>query len=133
MRLLGAWLAGAILQIEPTVRAAPVCLACSAEDADFLVRGFLDQFHSAGVLTEKLKMACFWNERIRRFEGDQGDSLDIVPVVKQYREIFDVEGSLLIVVSSIISTARVLQASLATLLHDRRRPAAAIVAAPVML
>lgn len=133
MRVLGERLANSIVKLEPMVLTSSVCVVCTAEDADFLARGVLDQFQAAGVSAEKLKLVCFWNERIRRFEGDKGDSFDIAPVVKQYRENVDVEGSILVMVSSIVATARVLQTNLASVLKDKSAPAATIVAAPVML
>lgn len=115
-----------------SVGVAPVCVACTVEDADFLARGLLEELEHSGFDGEQLKLVCFWNERVKRFNGAGRDSFDIAPIVKEYREDVDIRGSILIVVKSIISGACVVKTNLATLI-DTVLPKRVFVVAPVML
>ena len=69
---------------------------------------------------------------MRRFNGDDHDSFDVAPIVKQYREEVDISNAVIVVVKSIISGACVVKTNLATLI-DQVLPQRVIVAAPVML
>lgn len=129
---LGRRLAQEILEKFLKVNEAPICVACTAEDADFLAKGLLEELEQGGYDGSKLKLVCFWNERVRRFNGAEVDSFDIAPIVKEYREDIDIRASILIIVKSIISGACVVKTNLATLI-DNITPMRVIVAAPVML
>ena len=114
------------------VKDAAICIVCTVEDADFLAKGLLETLAVAGVDASRLKLVCFWNERVRRFTGDDHDSFDIAPIIKQYREDFDLNDAVLVVVKSIISGSCVVKTNLAALI-DHVVPQRIIVAAPVML
>lgn len=133
MTSLGQRLAVGVAQLVPSIMQSTVfCIVCTVEDADFLARGLLEGLQAGGVEANRLKLVCFWNERVRRFTGDTYDSFNIAPIVKQYREEVDVRNAVLVVVKSIISGACVVKTNIATLI-DRSLPKHVIVAAPVML
>ena len=132
MRQLGRQLAEHVAKQIPTVTQNAVCIACTVEDADFLARGLLEGLEQKGVGSARMKLVCFWNERVRRFNGVDTNSFDVAPVVKEYREAVDIRDSVLIVVKSIISGACVVKTNLASLI-DEALPLRVIVAAPVML
>lgn len=108
-----------------------VCVVCTVEDADFLARGLMDGLAKVGVSSDRLKLACFWNERVRSFIGSDERAFDIAPVIKQYREATDLQDAVVVVVKSIISGACVVKTNLATLI-ETAVPSKVIVAAPVM-
>lgn len=132
MRQLGRQLAEHVAKQVPTVTQNAVCIACTVEDADFLARGLLEGLEQKGVSSARIKLVCFWNERVRRFNGIATNSFDMAPVVKEYREAVDIRDAVLIVVKSIISGACVVKTNLASLI-DEALPLRVIVAAPVML
>jgi len=110
----------------------PICVVCTVEDADFLARGLIEGIENAGVDAKRLKLICFWNERIRRFVGTERDLFDVAPVIKEYRELASLGTAVLVVVKSIISGACVVKTNLAMLI-DGVTPSRVVVAAPVML
>ncbi|KWI36367.1 hypothetical protein WM04_06945 [Burkholderia ubonensis] len=117
-------------QLKPS---APidVCVACTVEDADFLATGIVDGFRDAGLADDHLKVACFWNKRVKRFDNSDDDTFDVAPIVKEYREPMDVRRSIVVVVKSIISGACVVKTNLSSLIEDIE-PERVFVAAPVM-
>jgi hypothetical protein len=117
---------------QPSMLLASVCVACTAEDADFLARGMVEGFETAGVDQARIKLICFWNERVNAYRGLTTESYDIAPIIKQYREAIDLNSAVVVVVKSIISGACVVKTNLATLLEDAL-PQRVVVAAPVML
>lgn len=131
MVALGTRLAETITASFPPSPDLPICVVCTAEDADYLARGVLEGLEQAGVEPERLKLACFWNERIPAFDGGDRDAFDLAPVVKRYTEGIDATAAMLIVVKSIISSACVVKTNLAELV-DRSIPKDVIIAAPVM-
>jgi hypothetical protein len=132
MTSLGRQLAVEVVAKNPSIKRSTVCVACTVEDADYLARGLLDGLAETGVDSSHLRLVCFWNERVRRFNGDDHDSFDVAPIVKQYREEVDISNAVIVVVKSIISGACVVKTNLATLI-DQVLPQRVIVAAPVML
>lgn len=132
MHSLGQRIGTHALEIAPEARHHKVCVLCTVEDADFLARGIVEGLESAGLKHEQVRLACFWNERVRRFEGDSADSFDVAPIIKQYREQVDVHDAILILAKSIIRGTCVVRTNLAALLDDQV-PRQIIVAAPVML
>lgn len=132
MTRLGERMAKNVLSFKRAAPLGTVCVICTVEDADFLARGVVDGLLAEGLSKDRVKLVCFWNERIRRFDGDREDSFDVAPIIKEYREDVDVQHSLLIVVKSIISGSCVVRTNIATLI-DRNLPERVIVAAPVML
>ncbi|MDR3570628.1 MAG: hypothetical protein P4L81_00285 [Candidatus Pacebacteria bacterium] len=117
-------------QLVPT-KMLDVCVACTVEDADFLASGIVAGFRDAGLADDRLKLACFWNKRVKRFDGTEDDSFDVAPIVKEYREPMDVRHSVVVVVKSIISGACVVKTNLSSLIDDIE-PERVFVAAPVM-
>ena len=132
MTALGRHLAAEVVTRNPSIKQSTVCVACTVEDADYLARGLLEGLAETGVDSSQLKLVCFWNERVRRFNGDDHDSFDVAPIVKQYREEVDISNAVIVVVKSIISGACVVKTNLATLI-DHVLPQRIIVVAPVML
>ena len=132
MTMLGRNLAVEVGKRAPGLKDQAVCIACTVEDADFLATGLLVGFQDIGVDPSRLKLVCFWNERVSRFIGADQDSFDVAPIIKEYREVMDFQNMIVVVVKSIISGACVVKTNLATLL-DAELPHRVIVAAPVML
>ncbi len=132
MTALGRSLADGMLRQVPALRTLPVCVACTVEDADYLAKGILDGLEGGGVDPARLKLVCFWNERVRSFNGSAAKLFDVAPIVKSYREEVDLQQSIIVVVKSIISGACVVKTNL-TALIDRVVPERVLVAAPVML
>lgn len=132
MTSLGKQLAAHVVAENPSIMQSTVCVACTVEDADYLARGLLEGLAALGFDSSLLKLVCFWNERVRRFNGDDHDSFDVAPIIKQYREEVDFSNAVIVVVKSIISGACVVKTNLATLI-DQVLPKRVIVAAPVML
>ena len=108
-----------------------VCLVCTVEDADFLAKGMLEGMRVAGVSTERLKLVCFWNDRVRQFEGTNQAVFDVAPILKQYKEAIKAEHVTLVVVKSIISGACVVKTNIMAMIDDIA-PEKVLVAAPVM-
>lgn len=132
MRRLGEALAQVIARNYASACQGNVYVVCTVEDADFLARGLLDGLVGSGVPSSQVRFACFWNERLRKFKNADRETLDIAPIVKQYKEPIDVSSTLLIMVKSIISGACVVKTNLSALV-EHAMPRSVIVAAPVMV
>jgi hypothetical protein len=104
---------------------AKICLACTAEDADFLAVGIVGSLEAQGLSP---KLACFWNQRTTPFGVSD---IQVAPIIKKYREPFDSQTDILIVVKSIISGACVVKTNLKNLIQDIT-PQSIIIAAPVV-
>jgi hypothetical protein len=122
---LGRTLADRVLEsLEPKARIAVVC---TAEDADFLTRGFLE------VATQRLggpgrvALVCFWNDR-QRLQG----GFDIAPILRRYVEPLDAPLDALVVLKSIVSDGCTVKTNMQEVLATVR-PARVIVASPVIL
>ncbi len=125
MRELGVHLAGGILQKLGSQKIKGICVICTVEDADFLARGVIEELEKSG-LEAKVHMICLWNERIKKY------GVSISPVLKTYEEAFDRDGSIFIIVKSIISGACVVRTNLTRAISDAN-PQRVFVASPVML
>jgi hypothetical protein len=104
---------------------AKIYLACTAEDADFLAVGIVGSLEAQGLSP---KLACFWNQRTTPFGVSD---IQVAPIIKKYREPFDSQTDILIVVKSIISGACVVKTNLRNLIQDIT-PQSIIIAAPVI-
>jgi hypothetical protein len=102
-----------------------IYLACTAEDADFLAAGIIGSLESQGFNS---KLACFWNQRTTPFGVSD---IQVAPIIRRYREPFDSQTDILIVVKSIISGACVVKTNLRNLIQDIT-PKSIIIAAPVI-
>ncbi|KWB39592.1 hypothetical protein WL34_10875 [Burkholderia cepacia] len=132
MKSLGGELARAIVpKVKGPDVGSTICIACTVEDADYLAQGLIDGLVARGVGADKLRLFCFWNERLTRFDDEQSGSFDIAPIVKQYEEPVDLGKAVLVVIKSIISGACVVKTNLSRLI-DRAEPEKIFVAAPVM-
>ncbi len=99
-------------------------LVATAEDADFVAQGVLQELepHFASI-----GFACVWNEP-QSLYGLQ--SLDVAPILKQYKEPVG-RVDYLIIVKSIISRGSVVRANLQNLTHNLQ-PREILIAAPVI-
>jgi hypothetical protein len=116
---------GAAIATKIHATDAKIYLACTAEDADFLVLGILASLEVKGF---NPAIACFWNQRVNPF--DIAD-IQIAPIIRKYKEPIDKQVDLLIVVKSIISGACVVKTNLKNLIQDIEPQSISIVA-PVM-
>lgn len=108
------------------VRRRTVCVTMTVEDADYLGKGLLEPLERAGA---DVRIVCLWNERHAAFDVD---SLDIAPIVQEYRDELPTEVDYLIVLKSIISGACVVKTNLQHMLEDIDAKEIHVVA-PVML
>ena len=119
---LGQQLGSTINAIVPGSQSA--YLVSTAEDADFLSAGMLQQIETH---FKTVGFACFWNERTSLFGLP---SLAVAPVLKKYQEpVEDVDY--LIVVKSIISSGCVVKTNLQNLIQTLQ-PKQILIAAPVI-
>jgi hypothetical protein len=134
MQSLGLHLAASLFQVQSFLErtSLDICVACSVEDADFLASGFIDGLKARGIEDSRLKLVCFWNERIKSFVGESAETFDIAPIIKTYREVKDLSNSVLVIVKSIISGACIVKTNLSDLIDDST-PQQIFVLAPVML
>jgi hypothetical protein len=95
------------------------------QDADFLAVGIVGSLEAQGFSP---KLACFWNQRTTPFGVSD---IQVAPIIKKYREPFDSQTDILIVVKSIISGACVVKTNLRNLIQDIT-PQSIIIAAPVI-
>jgi hypothetical protein len=126
MRLLGhAFTDLQQLNLQSITR---LMLICTNEDADFLARGVIEALESKFDI--EVRLACFWNERLKRIGTDPGNVLDIAPSFRRYIEPGEVDAVL--IVKSIISSACVVRANLSALL-GAVQPKRILIFAPVVL
>lgn len=125
MRELGNRLGTAITPNLIAKSGGDICVVCTVEDADFLARGLIDALTEAGF-GPHVRLNCLWNKKVRV------RSISTSPVVKQYSESYDHNGTVFIIVKSIISGACVVKTNLTRALSEVE-PADIFVASPVML
>lgn len=104
---------------------ADICVVCTVEDADFLARGLIEKLEEAG-LEQSIHLICLWNDKIKE------EGVSISPVRKEYKEDFNKDNSIFIIVKSIISGACVVKTNL-TRAISASTPNQIFVASPVML
>ena len=100
------------------------CVASTAEDADFLSKGLIDNL--LGKVSD-VKLACFWNHHSTPVEGLPSTA----PIIKKFIESGAEKSDSLIVVKSIISGSCVVKTNL-TALIESMQPKTIFVVAPVI-
>lgn len=118
---LGKVLASEIDGISPE----EIMLVCASEDADWLAAGV-----ETGLGKGALKKAVYWNTRETVYADENGEKLEISPIVKAYEEPIE-NCRLLVVVKSIISSSCVVKTQL-TRLIGKINPERIAIMAPVM-
>lgn len=117
---------GKILTSEiEEMRPEEIMLVCASEDADWLAAGV-----ECGIGKGDLKKSVYWSTREIVYEDENGDKLEISPIVKAYEEPIE-NCRLLVVVKSIISTSCVVKTQL-TRLIGKINPERIAILAPVM-
>lgn len=104
---------------------ADICVVCTVEDADFLARGLIEKLEEVG-LEQSIHLICLWNDKIKE------EGVSISPIRKEYKEEFNKENSIFIIVKSIISGACVVKTNLTRAISSSN-PKQIFVASPVML
>lgn len=102
-----------------------IMLVCASEDADWLAKGV-----EAGFNRGKLPISVYWSTRLTIYESEEGEKVEISPIVKAYEEQID-KCRLLVIVKSIISSSCVVKTQL-TRLIDHVNPEIIAIMAPVM-
>lgn len=123
MTKLGCQLGNAMLNVIGT-SGQSAYLVATAEDADFLAQGVLQALEPR---LASVGFSCIWNERESLY-GLQ--SLDVAPILKQYKEPVG-KVDYLIVVKSIISDSCVVRTNLQNLIQTLQ-PREILIAAPVI-
>jgi len=118
---LGKILSSEIEDIHPE----EIMLVCASEDADWLAAGV-----ESGVGKGDLKKSVYWSTRETVYKDENGEKLEISPIVKAYEEPIE-NCKLLIVVKSIISSSCVVKTQL-TRLIGKINPERIAIMAPVM-
>ncbi len=117
---------GKILSSEiEYIRPEEIMLVCASEDADWLAAGV-----ESGIGKGNLKKSVYWNNREIIYDGEDGEKLEISPIVKAFEEPID-NCRILVVVKSIISSSCVVKTQL-TRLIGRINPEKIAILAPVM-
>ncbi len=107
---------------DPSARA---CLACTAEDADFLAKGMLSALEPE---LAEVVLTCLWNQRVSPFGIAE---LAVAPIIREYQEPPQGRVQYLIVAKSIISSGCVVRTNVLHLI-DRVQPDTIFIAAPVL-
>lgn len=118
---LGKVLASEIEEIS----SEEIMLVCASEDADWLAAGV-----EFGIGKGDLKKSVYWSTRETVFTSENGEKLEISPIVKAYEEPIG-NCKLLVVVRSIISSSCVVKTQL-TRLIGKVNPERIAIMAPVM-
>ncbi len=117
---------GRILALKVNdIVAEETMLVCASEDADWLAKGVEKGFGKG-----QLPVSIYWNTRNIVYQSDNGETIEISPIVKAYEEPI-AKCRLLIIVKSIISSSCVVKTQL-TRLVDRIHPEIISIMAPVM-
>lgn len=117
---------GKILACEiENIHSEEIMLVCASEDADWLAAGV-----ESGIGKGDLKKSVYWSTRETVYEGENGEKLEISPIVKAYEEPIE-NCRLLVVVKSIISSSCVVKTQL-TRLIGKINPERIAILAPVM-
>jgi uracil phosphoribosyltransferase len=101
-----------------------ICVACTVEDADFLVKGLIDSLNDHG---KEVVLVCFWNKRISFGDGVPSSA----PILKVYEDEGVDSTTELVVVKSIISGGCVVKTNLTSLIKSVD-PERIFVVAPVI-
>ncbi|OOE58782.1 hypothetical protein [Salinivibrio kushneri] len=125
LKVLGRQLAQSIVEKLGSVEPRDITLAVTAEDADYLARGFIEKYEQK--LGKKVFLACFWNDH--RIEDKSKKS--IAPVVNEYLQPGFESNHTLVVIKSIISGSCVVRSNILSL-YQRMSPDNIFIAAPVM-
>ena len=123
--MLGVELGRVLAQKAGDVLAEETMLVCASEDADWLAQGV-----ESGFGKGELPVSVYWNTRNTVYQSENGEKIEISPIVKAYEEPI-AKCRLLIVVKSIISSSCVVKTQL-TRLIDRVHPDTIAIMAPVM-
>lgn len=122
---LGVELGHALAQKVDNIPAEETMLVCASEDADWLAKGV-----ESGLAKGMLPVSVYWSTRDTVYQSEDGEKIEISPIVKAYEESID-RCQLLIIVKSIISSSCVVKTQL-TRLIDRLCPEMIVIMAPVM-
>ena len=107
------------------MRPEEIMLVCASEDADWLATGV-----ECGIGKGDLKKSVYWSTRETVYEDENGEKLEISPIVKAYEEPIE-NCRLLVVVKSIFSSSCVVKTQL-TRLIGKVDPERIAILAPVM-
>ncbi len=125
MVALGRVLAARALDgMPPTSR---VGVVCTAEDADFLARGFVSVAQERFPGPGQVALVCFWNDRQRLPGG-----LDIAPILRRYVEPLEAQIDALVVLKSIVADGCTVKTNIQEVIASTN-PKRVIVSAPVVL
>lgn len=122
---LGVELGHALAQQVSDVPAEEIMLVCASEDADWLAKGVEN-----GLGKGELPMSVYWSTRNTVYQSENGEKIEISPIVKAYEEPIT-KCRLLVIVKSIISSSCVVKTQL-TRLIDRVHPERIVIMAPVI-
>lgn len=122
---LGEQLSQSIIEKLDPVAPKDITLAVTAEDADYLAKGFIKNYEQQSG--KKVFLACFWNDH--RIEDESKKS--IAPVVNEYLQPGFDNSHILVVIKSIISGSCVVRSNILSL-YNRMSPDSIFIAAPVM-
>ena len=123
--MLGVELGHLLSQKVGDVLAEETMLVCASEDADWLAKGVENGFGKG-----ELPVSIYWNTRNTVYQSENGEKIEISPIVKAYEEPI-AKCRLLVIVKSIISSSCVVKTQL-TRLIDRVYPERIVIMAPVM-
>ena len=123
--VLGIELGRVLAKKVGDVPAEETMLVCASEDADWLAKGV-----EIGFGKGELPVSIYWSTRNTVYQSDNGEKIEISPIVKAYEEPIT-KCRLLVIVKSIISSSCVVKTQL-TRLIDRVHPERIVIMAPVI-
>ncbi len=124
-KILGMELGHILSQEVGDISAKETMLVCASEDADWLAKGVEDGFGKGN-----LPVSVYWSSRDIVYKSENGEKIEISPIIKAYEEPI-AKCRLLVIVKSIISSSCVVKTQL-TRLIDRIHPEIIVIMAPVM-
>lgn len=123
---LGHRLAQRFLKEHPSLVDHDITIAVTAEDADFLAKGFIEEFEKSSG--RKAYLACFWNDHTQ----EELTGRSIAPPINEYLQPGYEVSTQLVVIKSIISGSCVVRSNILALYDRMQNMSNVHVAAPVM-
>lgn len=124
-RILGVELGRVLARDLLDANADEIMLVCASEDADWLATGV-----ESGIGKGSLRKSVYWSTRETVYKGENGERLEISPIVKAYEEPIE-DCKWLVIVKSIISSSCVVKSQL-TRLIGKTNPRRIAILAPVI-
>lgn len=126
---LGKYLAKQVNLKIRSCENSPVTVVLTAEDADYLGKGFVEEFKK--ISQREIYLVCFWNDHKQISTGEQNKS--IAPPISEYLQPGYEKSNILIVLKSVISGSCVVRLNILSLYNRMENISDIHVVSPVVL